>query len=156
MTWSFQIKNGDLNFAGPGGFAIVTGTQKLIQDLRNWLLEPRGSDPFHSEYGSTLDGGTLGDGSMVPPSIGGMFTGEDLLNIEVEIRRILTLYQQQQASRIKTENIRYSGKNTYSRGEILHTVQDVDIRQSGDTAIVRISLITASGDSIQFSQPLAL
>ena len=155
MSWSFLIKNGDLSFAGPGGFAAVTGTAKLIQDLKHWLLEPRGSDPFHPEHGSTLDGGTLSDGTIVASSIGGLFTGEDLLAIEAEIRRILNAYQLIQSQRLGREMVQYGGKNTFSLGEILRAVNDVDVRQLGDTAVVTISITTANGDMLTFTQPLA-
>lgn len=154
MTWSFLIRNGDLSFAGPGGFATVTGQGKLIQDLRHWLLEPRGSDPMHHEYGSTLDGGTLADGTVVPSSIGGVFSGYHLLLIENEVRRILSAYQTVQAARIKRDNLRFGGKNTMTTGEILRRVDDVVVTQLGDTAVVNIRITTGNGDSIGFSQPL--
>ena len=155
MTWSLQIKNGDLSFAGPGGFAAVAGTAKLVQDLKHWLLEPRGSDPFHPGYGSSLDGGQLSDGSVIASSLGNLFTREDLLSIEAEIRRVLSAYQLTQSQRLDRETIQYGGKNTFSAGEILQTVTDVDVRQLGDTAVVKISLATANGDLLTFTQPLA-
>jgi hypothetical protein len=155
MTWSLQIRNGDLNFAGPGGFAVVSGTQKLVQDIRHWLLEPRGTDPMHADYGSTLDGGQLSDGSIVGSSIGGVFSAEDTLVIEAEIRRVLNAYQLRQAQRLQTEVTRFGGKNTFSTGEILRTVNAVEVKQLGDTAVVTISITTANGDNVKFVQPLA-
>jgi hypothetical protein len=154
MSWSFQIKNGDLTFAGPGGFATVSGTNKLVQDLRHWLLEPRGTDPMHPEYGSTLDGGELADGTIVASTIGGLFTTDDILAIESEIRRILNAYQLIQAQRIGRETIQFAGKNTFSAGEVLRTINDVKVEQMGDTAVVTIEITTANGDNLQFAQPL--
>ena len=155
MTWSFQIKNGDLSQSGPGGFAAVTGQNKLVQDLKHWFLEPRGSDPFHPEWGSTLDGGELSDGTVIASSIGGTFTSEDLLVIEAEIRRILNAYQLQQAQRLGSETILYGGKNTFALGEILRTVNDVKIRQLGDVAVADLQLTTANGGLLNFTQPVA-
>jgi hypothetical protein len=154
MTWSFLIRNGDLSFAGPGGFATVSGQNKLIQDLRNWLLEPRGSDPMHQEYGSTLDGGTLADGTIVPSPIGGTFTRYELLTIENEIRRILSAYQTMQAARIRRDNLKFGGKNTFSTGEILRSVDEVKVTQVGDTAVVNVRITTGNGDNISFTQPI--
>lgn len=154
MSWSFHVKNGDLNFAGPGGFATVTGQQKLVQDLKNWLLEPRGTDPFHPDYGSVLDGGTLPDGTSVNSQIGNLVSGEILLNIEAEVRRILTGYQQQQLDRLNRETLLYGGKNTFNSSEILASIEDVVIQQLGDVVLVRCVLRTASGDAISFAQAL--
>jgi hypothetical protein len=154
VSWSFHVKNGDLNFAGPGGFATVTGQQKLVQDLKNWLLEPRGTDPFHPDYGSVLDGGTLPDGTSVNSQIGNLVSGEILLNIEAEVRRILTGYQQQQLDRLNRETLLYGGKNTFNSSEILASIEDVVIQQLGDVVLVRCVLRTASGDAISFAQAL--
>lgn len=155
MSWSFKINNGDLDFSGPGGFAVVRGQQKLVQDLKHWLLEPRGTDPFHPDYGSTLDGGYFPDGSEVPSAIGGIFTGEDLLKIEAEIRRVLNSYRNQQVDRMNRESMKYGGRNTFSRGEILLTINAVNVSQLGDTALANISITTADGDEITFQQALS-
>lgn len=154
MTWSFLIKNGDLSLSGPGGMATTTGQNKMVQDLKHWLLEPRGSDPLHPEWGSALDGGQLSDGTVLPSSIGGMFTAEDKLTIEAEVRRVLAAYQLQQAQRLGRETIQFAGKNTFSRGEILRSIDQVRVQQIGDTALVTVSLIAADGTQLTFTQPL--
>ena len=59
MSWSLKLHSGDLDLSGPDGYGTVSGPAKLIQDLRNWLLEPRGTDSFHPSYGSILDGGMV-------------------------------------------------------------------------------------------------
>lgn len=155
MSWSFHIKNGDLNLAGPGGFATVTGQQKLIQDLKDWLLTPRGTDPMHPDYGSVLDGGILPDGTVANSYIGGLVTSENLIEIEAEVRRILAAYQQQQLDRLTRENALFGGKNTFSAGEILASVSDVNLQQVGDTVLATCVIETANGDQLSFSQALS-
>ena len=155
MTWSFHTKNGDLNFAGPGGFATVTGQQKLIQDLKHWLLEPRGSDPLHPDYGAVLDGGLLPDGSIAESLIGSQLTAEALVLVESEIRRVLASYQQQQLDRLTAESALYAGKNTFSAGEILVGITAVSVQQVADTVFVTVTLQTGDGDQISFTQPLS-
>lgn len=155
MTWSFHTKNGDLNFAGPGGFATVTGQQKLIQDLKNWLLEPRGTDALHPDYGAVLDGGLLPDGSEAESLIGSQLTSEALVLVESEIRRVLAAYQQQQLDRLTRESALYGGKNTFSAGEILVAVQAVNVQQVADTVFVTVTIQTGDGDQISFTQPLS-
>lgn len=154
MTWSLAIVNGDLSFAGPGGYATVTGQSKLMQDLRDWLLEPRGTDPIHPDYGSTLDGGTLPDGTPADSVIGDLITSESLLTIETEVRRVLAAYQQQQLDRITSEAAIYGGKNTFAAGEILSSVDAVNVQQVADTVFVQCVIQTADGDQLSFTQAL--
>ena len=154
MSWSFYIRNGDLSLAGPGGFATVQGQQKLIQDLKNWLLYPRRTDPMHPDYGSILAGGTLPDGSPAGSMIGDLMTSEALVEIESETRRILQAYQQQQLDRLTNESALYGGKNTFSAGEILASVLNVTTQQIADTVIVICSIQTADGSQLTFSQPV--
>lgn len=154
MSWSLAIVNGDISLGGPGGYATVSGQDKLIQDLRNWLLEPRGTDPIHPDYGAMLDGGTLPDGTQVDPVIGDLITAESLLDIESEVRRVLAAYQQQQLDRITREAALYNGKNTFSAGEILSAVIAVNLQQVGDTVFVQCVIQTADGDQLAFTQAL--
>jgi len=152
MTWSFQVYNGDLNISGPGGFATVTGQQKLIQDLKDWLLTPRGTDPFHPDFGSSLDGGVMPDGTVIEAAIGSLITAESMTSIESEVRRVLNAYQQQQLNRIAREAPLYAGQNTFSAGEILQSVNDVNVTQVGPTLLVAVSITTGDGSALTFSQ----
>lgn len=133
----------------------MSGQHKLIQDLKNWLLEPRGTDPMHPDYGSTLDGGTLTDGTFAASAIGGLITGEQLMIIEGELRRVLNEYQRQQVDRINREIILYAGKNTYSTGELLASIEDISLTQIQTTVVARITLKTANGDSLAFTQAVS-
>lgn len=154
MTYSLNVKGGDLSLGGPGGLSVVTGTDKLIQDLKCWLLEPMGTDPIHPDYGSILDGGSLPGSGRMAGLIGTEIDSTSILKVEAEVRRILTAYQQQQIDRIRIERTIYNGKNTYNFGEILYSVDSVSARQFKDTIIVNVSIRTASGQQLTFSQPL--
>lgn len=154
MSWSFHILNGDLNLGGPGGFATVSGTQKLIQDLKHWFLEPIGTDPMHPDYGSAFEGGVMPDGTQIEPQIGTVITGEALLAVESEVRRVLYAYQDQQLQRLNREAVLYSGKNTFAAGEILLSVDDVKVEQVADVVLATISLTTQSGNAVSFVTPI--
>lgn len=148
------MQGGDLSLGGPGGFSTVTGTQKLIQDLRNWILEPRGTDPDHPEYGSVLDGGTLPDGTVLESPVGSILDASVIMNMESEIRRILTAYQQQQLDRLQRESALYNGKNTFAPGEILYSIDKVDVQQYIDVAIATVTITTSSGQIVPFNVPI--
>src|SRR4051812_1259303 len=100
MTYSLNITGGDLSLGGPGGLSVVTSTEKLIQDIKCWLLEAMGTDPLHPDYGSTLDGGGMPGTPFQEGIIGSEINSTSLLMVEAEVRRILSLYQQQQINRI--------------------------------------------------------
>jgi phage baseplate assembly protein W len=153
MSWSFAIKNGDLNPYGPGGYQTVTGSQKLLQDLRVWLLTPRGSDPLHLDYGSTLDGGTV-DGATVESSIGSIIDPTRLLALESEVRRVLYAYQQQQMDRLYADQQQLGGKNTFSVGEILYDVENVQLSQIGDVVVIAVSIRASDGTLLNVTTPV--
>lgn len=154
MTWSLALVAGDLSLSGPGGFATIADSQKIIQDLRCWLLEPRGTDPSHPDYGSTLDGGALPDGTYADSIIGSVVSDENMMLLEAEIRRVVLAYQQQQQDRLGQEVILYAGKNTFGVNEVVVSIEDITLTQVNTTAICTVTLQTSSGDSITITQPL--
>lgn len=152
MSYSFHLSQGDLNPAGHNGAAIVTGQNKLIQDLRNALLEPRGTDPANPAYGSTLDGGLNPDGSVTATNIGEPITRERMARIEAEVRRVLSTHQTEQLERIKRENAKYGGKTTVTPAELLHDIVSVDTVSIMDTVLVRCNIRTQQGRILSVTQ----
>lgn len=155
MSWSFQLQNGDLSPFGPGGLAVVTGSQKLVQDLRCWLLESVGTDPLHLDYGSNLDGGKSPDGTIIESNIGSVIDKQHLLAIESEVRRVLNAYQEQQVNRLYRDQQALGGKNTFSAGEILYSIQSVQVTTVGDVVVVQVGIQTADGQSVSLTTPVS-
>lgn len=154
MSYSLHVRNGDLNPAGPGGLAVVTGSQKLVQDLRHHLLEPRGHDPMHPSYGSTLDGGVTPDGRAPDEFIGSLMGRERLMMIEAEIRRILIAHQTAQMDRIRADVARYGGKHTMSSGEVLTDIERLDVVPIQDVVLARCYLRVESGGRVTLNRPV--
>ena len=154
MSWSLHVKNGDLNPSGPGGLAVVTGTQKVFQDLKHWLLEPRGTDAMHPEFGSSLDGGRNLDGTVIGTNIGEVMDRERVMDIEAEIRRILYAYMQQQVERIRRESIELRGKNTLTAGELVAAVERLDVLPIHDVVLARVYLRVQAGGLVNLLQPV--
>lgn len=153
MSWSLMLSGGDLSYSGHGGLATVTGPQKVIQDLRNWLLTPRGVKDLHPDYGSILDGGMV-QGIRVDSMIGSSMTRQALMDIEVELRRILQEYITQQAARLNNDLVKYGGRNTFANGELVQSVQSVDVTQAGDVVVARILVSTTGGQTLSLTQPV--
>ncbi len=154
MSYSLHIRDGDLNPAGPGGLAVVTSSQKLVQDLRHHLLEPRGHDPMHPSYGSTLDGGVNPDGSLPDETIGSLMSRERLAMIEAEIRRIIIFHQASQIQRAQADMMRYGGKHTLTTGEVISSINRIDILPIQDVVLARCYLRVESGGTVSMTRPV--
>ena len=155
MTWSLAVSAGDFSLGGPGGFATVQDSAKLLQDLRHWLLEPRGTDPSNPDYGSSLDGGLLPDGSYEDTGLGNEISDETLLNLEAEIQRVLLAYQAQQQARLASETISLQGKNSFGVNELLTRIENIDITQVNTMVVVTVTIQTSSGDILTVTQPIS-
>lgn len=154
MSYSLQIRSGDLNPSG-GSVAVVKGVQKLVQDLRCALLEPRGSDPQHPDYGSLLNGGIDEQGRTNPGVIGSTISAETMLGIEAEIRRVLTAYQIDQQSRLYEELNSYGGQTTLTPDELLYTLDAIDTTQVNDVVVVSVKISTGTGQQFEIIRPVA-
>jgi hypothetical protein len=153
MSKSFAVVNGDL-VIGPGrSLSLVSGRQKLLQDLRLWVLEKMGIDPSTPTYGNLLDGGTE-DGSNVEGFIGRIMTDDALNEIRNVIIDLLQRYQTMQYEKIRAETLRYLGENTLDEDEILETINSVIVQDLGTTALVQVKLTTLAGSSIKLTVPI--
>lgn len=146
MTWSFQLRNGDLALDG-ANYATVTAEQKLVQDLRAYLLEKMGTDNMHPSFGSLMDGGRRPDGTEVPGVIGQQNAALVQLEIESDIRRLVNDYQSRQLARAQEDKLVY-GKTTLHRGEVLLRLMEIDFRAAQDTLFITLVIETAKESTI--------
>jgi phage baseplate assembly protein W len=87
-TW--RIKNGDIVANVKGRIDQVEGTEKIIQDLRGWLLNDLGFNRFHPDMGTVLD-----------YYVGQPITSQLLTNIKETVRNSLNDYMDKQMEEIK-------------------------------------------------------
>lgn len=129
MTRSLMLNSaGDLSVLGRST-RLVSGTEKLIQDLNGWLRESYGVDRFHRSYGSIL------------PSFIGHVIGDDVtLDIEAETRRVLQNFQAVQLRRLQAT------PSVFSRSELLDEIISVDAIPSYDRVDIHIKIRTAAGN----------
>ena len=138
MSYSLAIANGDLVQQG-STLAIVSGIDKLKQDLQLWVLERFGGDRFHPDMGSILQ-----------DMIGGRITSSTVTRISNELWRVLDNYQRMQFKALKED------PQSFSMAEILYSVDDISVQVSADTitAVVRVRSADSSAASIVFNQGL--
>ncbi len=115
MTHTLQVVDGDLAVQSRR-LQIVSGVDKLKQDLQNWVRERYASDGFHPRYGSVLD-----------QFIGGTVKLTTQVLVESEVLRVLTNYQQLQLAALR-ENSR-----VYSANELLDSIDSVNVKIQYDS-----------------------
>lgn len=153
MSWSLELRNGDLTVGG-ARLGQATGPQKLVQDLRCALLEHRGHDEFHPEYGSLIDGGVDEYGVEAPSIIGQDDWSRVTMRVEAEIRRICLSHQQTQVLRAKADRVIY-GESTLTNDEVLLAVESVEMQQAEDKLMVRVTLNTGDEQPVIIDVPVA-
>ncbi|HEY6020544.1 MAG TPA: hypothetical protein VIY48_11845 [Candidatus Paceibacterota bacterium] len=134
MSLSLKVVNGDLSIKG-GRFEVVSGQEKLKQDLTLWLTERYRDDRFHPTYGSILDG-----------YIGGVINAQDtIVRVQSETLRVLSNYQQIQLARFK------ESPSKFQPSELLQAVNGVNVSLSYDKVIVLIRITTVARTTASIS-----
>jgi hypothetical protein len=152
MSWSLQLRNGDLALDG-ARFGQVSGAQKLVQDLRCAILEPRGHDDQHPRFGSLIDGGLDDYGNYVSSVIGAHDWDRTLLVIQTEISRMIAEHQARQIERSKRDRLTY-GESTLSPGELLVSLEDIEMQQAQDRLLVTVHLRNGDGSLSALDIPI--
>jgi phage baseplate assembly protein W len=122
LTYSLAVANGDLVLTG-NELKIVTGRDKLIQDLTLWLLVRWGSSVAHPAFGSALQS-----------FIGGVVNSATQANVYNEVIRVLTNYQTMILQLFKTN------PQLYTLAELPASVDDVNVSISYDTVYLSVQV----------------
>jgi hypothetical protein len=152
MSWSLQLRNGDLALSGTN-LGQVSGSEKLVQDLRGAILERMGTDDMHPWFGSLIDGGRNADGLVELGIIGETDIELAALNLQSEVRRIATQYQETQARRLENDRLTF-GASTLDPSEILLSIQSIRVMQAQDRLLVTIEIQTGTGQTINLDVPV--
>lgn len=137
-----KIANGDL-VLGQGGYALVTGEEKLRQDLSLALRTPLASDQLHPGYGSTLHS-----------FLGTPLTPDVPDRIRAEVNRVLRNYMMVRASLIQQEYASGSRPN-FAAKELIASIRAIDVRTQSDRVYIRIQLTTLANSNISVTAQVA-
>lgn len=137
MTYTIALKNGDWDFSTSRHGKVITGRDKLVQCLTQWLLESRGVDRFHPTYGSNIQ-------SMV----GIQRTEPNRLSIENEIRQSCNDYMNYISSDFEQDPAKYS------KDEIIVQVMSVESYYIGEELHATVTVRTLSGEKRTVEVPV--
>lgn len=143
MSQSFQLQNGDLVVTSGRAFQVVKNKDKLLQDLKLWILEQFGTDPSTPEYGSYLD------------SYIGMPMSQAAINqIQAEVLRVLQQYQAMQLDNMQNDTIQYAGSTTLDPSEVIVSINGLTVQAVNSMLLVSVSITTLDENQTQLSIPI--
>lgn len=139
-----QLAGGDLVASGRG-FGTVTGSDYVRQRVATALSEPYGSDPYHPQWGSALEGylgGPQGPGTAAL--------------VSSEVSRVLQQLVAAQQLMITTSAM----QGTRSPLAAADTIASVDSVSAGtgvrpDSIAVSVALTTQGGTSLQVNRTVS-
>lgn len=139
MTRSWKIKNGDIATDLHGLVEEVTGPNKIVQDLRMWLLNDYGFNKYHREMGTNLDS-----------FVGQTVSASTLQGIKNAIRDALNAYVDQQMKDLRLR-IEERGESLLAVGDaepssMVKEWSKLDVKQIGGDVSVSIGFRTYTGD----------
>ena len=132
---TFQIQSGDF-VVGPGGYAMVSGPRKVLQDLSVLVREPFGIDRFHPQWGGVLD-----------EFVGQEVTTTSRALVVGEIERLFQNYMVMQSRQISAD-MTMRRKPRFGPGEIIETVEGIKVQQAFDRLNIKVTIRTVSGETI--------
>lgn len=130
---TFALVGGDL-VLGEGGYALVTGQEKVKQDLGVAMREPYGCDRFHPRWGSVLIS-----------YVGEPVEQQTAFLIQQEIGRIIRNYIMVQGGVVE-EDVAARRRSRVATSEVITGVNGIDVRQNQDKYHVRVRLSLFSGE----------
>lgn len=136
---TLALSHGDL-VLGPGGFQMISGANKIRQDVALALGEEYGNDPYHPQWGSVLI-----------QYIGQPVTPDTDLLVQSEVNRILQQYmanQQAMLNQAATNN----QPTTMTTADVIQSVDAVTASAQYDTIQVVIQLTTMAGQTLMISR----
>lgn len=136
---SFQILNGDLFLGTNNSAQLVVGRSKLVQDLTLWLQEPIGTGYTTPNFGSILD-----------TFVGSANPQEQMALVQVEIQRVLGLYQAQQRNRLQQSQSR-GLLSSWNKSEIISSISQISTTCQYSTVTVTVQIITLANTTTSIS-----
>jgi hypothetical protein len=130
----FKLTNGDLSLSN-GNYDMVTGSDKLVQDLGVATQFPYQADPYHPRYGSIMQS-----------FIGKMANNATSTLVVSEMMRIINNYMSVKMIQLRTA-VNAGQTSPFSPEELISDVKSVDVIPYQDTFVVSSSLVLYSTET---------
>lgn len=134
------LDDGDLVVGTNSDLQMVTGVNKVAQDVRGALLEPIGNDRFHPGWGSDLDS-YIGNPAYVDVTT----------TVQSEVNRVVGNLAAVQRDQVESQSLN-SQISTWTTSEVISGVTSVNVSQTYDTVNVEITIGTVSGETTTIAE----
>lgn len=142
---TLALSNGDL-VVGTGGFATVTGADKVRLELSLALGEYYGTDRFHADSW----------GSTVIDYVGQPIDSAGTLEFEVksEVSRVIANYIAIQTAEIYDDYLNGT-RSQYSTADVIRSVDSITAIVSMESINLTVALTTAAGQQVALNRTVS-
>lgn len=130
-----QLVNGDF-VIGKGGFAMVSGRDKVKQDLSLAVAEALGVDRFHPGWGSQLT-----------DYVGSPQDEMTASSIKAEIGRVVQNYIAVQVQQMQADSLA-DRPTRFSADEVVRGISSIQVTPQWDSTYIKVVVTTLSGDQV--------
>lgn len=145
---TFKIENGDIAVDKRGRVKEIDGASKVVQDLKNWLLNDIRYNKWHPQMGTRLDN-----------YVGQPVSAQLIMNIKEEIRTALNHYTEEQMAdlkkRIDESSDPYTAIGLAEPSSIVRTFTALDVYEDYGNILVRIGFTTHTDDYEEITLAIA-
>lgn len=138
---TFGLVHGDLDISG-GGYVLLTGADRIRQDLALALMEEYGSDRFHPGWGS-----------VISRYIGQVLTPELQQLVRAEVNRVIQNYISiQRAEVLRDSQVDIAGR--FNTNDVVRRLISVTTSTRFDRIDAVITLETLARETVQIKKQM--
>lgn len=136
---TLALQNGDLSLA-QGGYRLISGTDRIRQDLTLALLEEYGTDRFHPLWGS-----------IIMRYIGNVVTPELEVLVAAEVNRVVQNYIAVQQAEVIRDSV-VDVANRFTTSDVIRRLVDIKTSTQQDRIDVLLALETLAREVVQIKK----
>lgn len=139
---TLALMNGDLQLA-QGGYKLISGPEKIRQDLTLALMEEYNTDRFHPKWGS-----------IIMRYIGEVLTPELQVLVRAEVNRVVQNYIAIQQAEILRDS-QVDVKNRFNTSDVVRRLVSIAATAYQDRIDVHLALETLARETVTIKKQVA-